>query len=188
MTLCLPANPTGKIRRNGSKLNTFKSTPNPRMRAASKALAAAIVVSLIFVTVAAYFYASPLTSAETSSTTTSASQDNGSVLYQTTTSSNDPNQTAVNVAIQNGLGYPDGSAFNPQVITVVIGVNNTVVWTNYDNFVHDVMAVSGPTTGPESGDLAPGAVYSFTFTIPGNYSYYCAYHPWMTGEVIVENA
>ena len=37
---------------------------------------------------------------------------------------------------------------------------------------------NGSTSGPSSAN--------FTFTIPGTYSYYCSYHSWMKGQVIVK--
>ncbi|HYW82619.1 MAG TPA: plastocyanin/azurin family copper-binding protein, partial [Spirochaetia bacterium] len=31
-----------------------------------------------------------------------------------------------------------------------------------------------------------GASYTHTFTTPGTYTYYCAYHLWMVGTVVVK--
>jgi plastocyanin len=154
------------------------------MRAVSKALTAVAVVGLIFVLVVAYIYVSPQTSAASSTSTTISAS-----LITTTSSAAPSGSDVVNVVIQYGDGYSDGavSQFNPQVIVVVIGINNTVVWTNEDFSVHNIITTSAPTTGPASGDLAQGQWYSFTFTTPGTYSYYCSYHPWMNGEVIVES-
>jgi plastocyanin len=41
----------------------------------------------------------------------------------------------------------------------------------------------------DSGDLAPGASYSATFTRPGTYYYYCRHHTndKMQGAIVVEN-
>jgi hypothetical protein len=33
--------------------------------------------------------------------------------------------------------------------------------------------------------IAPGKSYSFTFTTPGEYDYYCIPHPFMRGQIIV---
>jgi plastocyanin len=57
----------------------------------------------------------------------------------------------VYVYIPNDGGYPFAQ-FTPQVITVVIGVNNTVVWTNQDVLVHDILTATG-LPGFASGDL-----------------------------------
>lgn len=73
----------------------------------------------------------------------------------------------------------------PQTITVVMGVNNTVTWVNNDDAPHTVTASDGSFN---SGNLNAGQAWSHTFTAPGTYAYYCSYHPWMKGTVIVEAA
>jgi len=81
---------------------------------------------------------------------------------------------------------PDASAYvtgyDPDNITVMIGVNNTVIWTNNDNEPHTVTATDGSF---DSGNMNPGATFTYTFTKPGVYSYICTYHPWMRGYVTV---
>jgi plastocyanin len=77
------------------------------------------------------------------------------------------------------------SGFTPSIITVVIGINNTVIWTNKDSTPHTVTANDGSFS---SGNLNAGDTYQFTFTQPGSYSYHCSYHPWMTGTIIVKQA
>ena len=85
-----------------------------------------------------------------------------------------------------GAGTPGtNKGFGPDRITVVIGVNNTVVWTNNDSQPHTVTANGAAF---DSGFLAPGATFSYTFTQPGTYDYHCTYHPWMTGTVVVNAA
>ena len=74
--------------------------------------------------------------------------------------------------------------YSPATITVVVGVNNTVVWTNNDSVFHTVTATDGSFN---SGTIFSGQTWSHTFTQPGTYSYYfCQYHPWMKGTVIVK--
>jgi len=68
-------------------------------------------------------------------------------------------------------------------VTVVIGVNNTVTWVNNDSAPHTVTADDGSF---DSGNIAPAGTFTFTFTRPGTYEYYCAYHNWMLGTVIVK--
>ncbi len=67
---------------------------------------------------------------------------------------------------------------------MVIGVNNTVTWVNNDSVPHTVTAADGSFN---SGNLAAGASYSYTFTTAGTFKYSCNYHAWMTGTVIVES-
>jgi len=91
---------------------------------------------------------------------------------------------SVKVGMKGAAGNPSSPGFNPSTITIVIGVNNTVVWTNDDSVPHTVTANDGSFS---SGNLNPGDSYSFTFTTPGTYSYHCSYHSWMKGTVKVES-
>ena len=75
-----------------------------------------------------------------------------------------------------------GFAFNPQTITVVIGVNNTVTWTNNDATPH---TVSSDASLFQSGSLSQHSMFSRTFSQEGTFTYHCAFHPSMTGTVIV---
>jgi plastocyanin len=96
--------------------------------------------------------------------------------------------SAVAVTIPNNTAVGTGN-YSPSVITVVIGVNNTVTWTNDDTATHTVTAVNPGASGwTSSGSLSPGATYSFTFTVPGGYDYMCQYHNFMTGTVFVKAA
>jgi len=72
--------------------------------------------------------------------------------------------------------------FDPGVITVAVGT--TVTWTNDDDVPHTV--TSTDKHFKSSGALDKGDSYSFTFTAPGTYPYYCTVHPFMTGKVIVQ--
>ena len=93
-------------------------------------------------------------------------------------------QNAVHVSIFPGAGsYSTG--YDPDNITVVIGVNNTVIWTNNDNEPHTVTATNGNF---DSGNMNPGGTFTYTFRTPGSYIYTCTYHPWMRGYVTVLEA
>lgn len=90
---------------------------------------------------------------------------------------------AVKVSIVLGAGSnTTNKGYSPNTITVKMGVNNTVTWTNDDNAPHTVTANDGSFG---SGNIAPGASFSFTFTAAGTFKYHCVYHPWMTGTLIV---
>jgi copper-containing nitrite reductase len=91
---------------------------------------------------------------------------------------------AVHVSIPSGSGSDTSSAgYSPATITVVIGVNNTVTWMNDDSMPHTVTSV---TKLFDSGNLNPGDMFSYTFTSPGTYLYFCSYHSWMKGTIIVK--
>jgi len=81
---------------------------------------------------------------------------------------------ALRVAIQN-------FAFAPQVLVVAPGT--TVTWTNADEDPHTVTATDKSF---HSTAMDTDETYSFTFTRPGEYAYFCSLHPHMTGKVIVK--
>jgi copper-containing nitrite reductase len=95
-----------------------------------------------------------------------------------------PSTAVARVTIPMGAGMNTSSpGYSPSTITVVIGVNNTVVWTNDDSIPHTVTASNKLF---DSGNMNQGDTFSFTFTSPGVYTYGCSYHPWMKGTVIVK--
>jgi nitrite reductase (NO-forming) len=95
-----------------------------------------------------------------------------------------PSGTSVHVTLPAGSATNSSSpGYSPATITVVIGVNNTVVWTNKDSSPHTVTAVG---KGFDSGNMNAGDSFTYTFTAPGTYQYTCSYHPWMKGTVIVK--
>jgi len=74
-------------------------------------------------------------------------------------------------------------AFSPPMLTITAG--DTVTWTNEDAVAHTATSATGAF---DSGDLAQGASFSFTFTTEGTYAYICTPHPEMTGQIVVQAA
>jgi plastocyanin len=79
-----------------------------------------------------------------------------------------------------------GNQFLPAEYQVPLGM--TVTWVNLDGEEHDVLPADwenriDPTF--ESPLIAPGGSWSFTFTIPGTYGYFCDLHANMVGVIIV---
>ena len=70
--------------------------------------------------------------------------------------------------------------FGPQELKVKAGT--TVTWTNEDDIPHTVVSPNAF----RSKVLDTDGTYSFTFTTPGTYRYFCSLHPHMTGTIIVE--
>lgn len=68
--------------------------------------------------------------------------------------------------------------------TLEVAPGTTVVWTNRDPVVHTVTADDGAV---DSGVLAPGASWSWTFAAEGTVSYHCTPHPFMNGTVVVRD-
>jgi len=73
-----------------------------------------------------------------------------------------------------------GYTFMPRNIQVTAGT--TVTWTNLDTAPHSVVFNNGMK---DSGELQRGQTFSYTFTAPGTYTYYCDVHPYMTAQVVV---
>lgn len=71
-------------------------------------------------------------------------------------------------------------AFAPAVITVPVGT--AVTWTNQDIEQHTVTARDKTF---DSGVLANGKSFRFTFSKAGTYDYNCIIHPEMVGRVVV---
>ena len=91
--------------------------------------------------------------------------------------------TGVGKEAPNGVEIKiDNFSFTPMTVTVAVGT--TVTWTNDDDVPHTV--VSDDTTTFKSHALDTGDHFSYTFTKPGKYSYFCSVHPRMTAEVVVQ--
>ena len=95
----------------------------------------------------------------------------------------------IKVVMPEGAAVPEEGQiyYDPEVITVSVG--DTVLWDNADTTVHTVTSGIPPTdaTGVfDSEMMMAGDSFEFTFTEAGTYDYYCTFHPWMVGTVIVE--
>ncbi|GIU72580.1 MAG: hypothetical protein KatS3mg003_2059 [Candidatus Nitrosocaldaceae archaeon] len=111
------------------------------------------------------------------------------------------------VSIAEGSSIADcredfsNECYNPGILTISKGT--TVTWSNDDTTTHTVTSgisfgliqfdeYKDKTPGPDglfdSGMMAPGATFSYTFNDEGEYLYYCSLHPFMVGKVIVEAA
>jgi amicyanin len=77
----------------------------------------------------------------------------------------------------------DNFTFAPQRLAVKAGT--TVTWINDDDIPH---TVASSTKLFKSNALDTNDKFSFTFTTPGTYEYFCSLHPHMTGAIVVEAA
>lgn len=78
----------------------------------------------------------------------------------------------------------DNFAFNPEVLEVAAGT--TVSWTNRDGIPHGIAFDAGAF--PRSKAVDNGGSFSFTFTRPGTFKYFCYIHPHMVGTIVVGGA
>ena len=87
--------------------------------------------------------------------------------------------TAVATAAKNEISIK-GNAFSPDNLSIKVG--DTVTWINNDSYAHTVKAAKGEF---DSGNMASGAKFSFTFDKEGTYDYICGIHTFMTGKIVV---
>ena len=73
--------------------------------------------------------------------------------------------------------------FTPASLTVPVGTK--VTWTNNGPSNHTATANGGAF---DSGTLAKGQSFSFTFASAGTFAYHCSIHPFMAGSIIVSGA
>ena len=77
----------------------------------------------------------------------------------------------------------DNFSFTPATLTVKAG--STVTWTNKDDIPHGIGSAN--KAFKKSKALDTDESYSFTFTTPGTYQYFCYLHPHMVGSIVVES-
>src|ERR1700675_2535204 len=72
----------------------------------------------------------------------------------------------------------DNFSFGPDV---TIAAGTTVTWTNHDDVPHVVASDSNVF---KSKALDTDDRFTYTFTKPGTYVYYCTVHPRMTAKIV----
>ena len=85
-------------------------------------------------------------------------------------------------AIQTQTNSVEIKNFSFQPGSINVSEGTTVTWVNDDSAEHTVTSIDGTFN---SGNIAPGRVFNFTFTKPGKYQYQCVIHPSMVGYVNV---
>jgi plastocyanin/mono/diheme cytochrome c family protein len=98
------------------------------------------------------------------------------------------NQVKMNI----GSDPANPSGFGFQFTNITIKVGTTVTWTNVSAAPHTVtgQGTSDATFNTGSpiltqNDQGAASVYTFTFTKPGTYDYYCTLHPTMLAQITV---
>lgn len=74
-----------------------------------------------------------------------------------------------------------GHKYSPATVTVPAGT--TITWLNHDDEVHTVFSTTQAFASPA---VEKDETYSYTFSKPGTYTYFCTLHPLMTATVIVK--
>jgi plastocyanin len=84
------------------------------------------------------------------------------------------------VSIPVGAQALSNRAYSPDELNVPVGTS--VTWMNTDSIAH---TSTSNAAGWDSGIVAPGGAFSFTFQTAGTFQYHCAIHPGMIGTVVV---
>jgi plastocyanin len=92
-----------------------------------------------------------------------------------------PTIRTATIAIQANARTLSTFAFVPNPATVSSG--GVVTWSNTDTAAHDMVSDTGLW---DSGRIAPGAGFDFTFSSKGTFPYHCSIHPGMVGTVVVQ--
>ena len=92
-------------------------------------------------------------------------------------------------------GPPAGAAGSPTVVeihnfhflpdTLTIPAGTTVTWANEDSSPH---TVTDRSNAFHSAALDTKDSFSYTFKSPGEFTYFCKFHPMMVGKIIVKPA
>jgi plastocyanin len=75
----------------------------------------------------------------------------------------------------------DNFTFRPATLTVTVGT--TVTWVNEDDIPHTVVEKDRLF---KSKALDTDDRFTYTFSTPGGFEYFCSLHPHMVGTVIVQ--
>ena len=75
----------------------------------------------------------------------------------------------------------DNFSFAPGTVTVAAGTR--VTWTNHDDIPHTAVSTDGVF---KSKVMDTDEKFSYTFTTPGTFPYFCSIHPKMTGTIVVQ--
>jgi plastocyanin len=94
----------------------------------------------------------------------------------------------IKISIVPNAAYVGNKAFSPNPVN--IKAEDTITWIDNDVETHTVTSGSGSNDASagkllDSGVLDYGQGFSHTFNIRGEFSYFCQFHPSMTGNVIV---
>ena len=82
----------------------------------------------------------------------------------------------------NNLVKIDNFSFAPTTLTIKAGTE--VRWKNQDDIPHTVVSADQQTF--KSKVLDTDEEFTYTFTKPGTYKYFCSIHPKMTATVVVQ--
>ncbi|MDA4116734.1 MAG: plastocyanin/azurin family copper-binding protein [Thaumarchaeota archaeon] len=181
---------------SSAQSSTFTTTPSgnapgsssTRSEASSSSSSSTLTTSSADSTSASSSTTSLAGSTSGSSSGTSSSSSTASTTRTSARNSSTTPPGTSQVVLPVDVGDNESLNFQPSKIVVVIGVNNTVVWTDLDFIQHTVKSVTVPGGARmwNSGIMNEGQSFTVTLTVAGNYKYDCSIHPdWMVGTILV---
>jgi hypothetical protein len=106
------------------------------------------------------------------------------------TSSTEPSLPSGDISIVLNASTLGSAAFSPNPFSESFATRAKVIWVNADRTSAGYGGSTGTThhlisdTGLfDSGALAPGKSFAFTFATSGTYTYHCSIHPTMVGTI-----
>jgi plastocyanin len=105
----------------------------------------------------------------------------GAAVAQAPSANPSPDAVPTAVAAPAATVHIKNFTFTPGSITIKAG--QSVAWIEDDEMAHTVTAVDASY---DSGTIDQGRTYAHTYTKAGTYPYYCSFHTYMKGTVIVK--
>jgi plastocyanin len=93
-----------------------------------------------------------------------------------------PPAGTVLIVMVSGSFFNQSLGFTPVNVTLVLGVNNTVMFYNNDAAVHTATALDKSF---DTHDVLPGQSVTLSFNQTGTFSYHCIYHLYMVWTITV---
>jgi plastocyanin len=143
------------------------------------ALVLTVLLAVAFVVTGCGTTSSTAGSGGSSPTATTAPTNTVPVATNTPASSGSGTQAAISVTGAGGAYSSFG--FSPSSMSIKAGT--TVTWTDKTGAPHTVTSDAGDPASFNGSLSGNGATFSFTFTMPGTYTYHCNIHPYMTATI-----
>ena len=89
---------------------------------------------------------------------------------------------AAPAAVRSGHVTVSISMFAFKPATIVVAPGTRITFTDHDMTAHTATTVK---RGFDTGTVNPGKSATVTLSVPGTYAYYCKFHAFMRGTVIV---
>ena len=144
------------------------------------AVAVVVIIIVLAIAVLAYIMLRPNNKAQSPAMPDMSSQNNGAVSPLKENDKSGPTGSVeLNISTPKII---DIANFAFSIPNLSVKKGETVRFVNHDTIPHTITSDTGAF---ESGNIAPNAEFSKTFSTVGTFSYHCSYHPSMKGSITV---